>query len=64
MNATLLFVLLFVVFAIFMLYSGALMYHWFKYAKSTPIAMSASLVYMGVGFLLLFIMITAASSIL
>ncbi len=64
MNASLLFIILFVIFTIFMIYSAALMYHWFKYAKSTPVAISASIVYMGIGFLLLFIMATSASSLL
>ena len=64
MSATLLFTLLFAIFIIFMIYSAILMYHWFKYAKSTPVAISASLVYMGTGFLLLFIMTTSASSLL
>jgi len=64
MNATLLFILLFFTFVIFMIYSAVLMYHWFKYAMSTPVAISASLVYMGIGFVLLFIMVTASSALL
>jgi len=47
-----------------MIYSAILMYHWYKYAMSTPVAISASIAYMGIGFVLLFIMLTTASALL
>ncbi len=62
--SALLFILLILIFIIFMVYGAVLMYHWFKYAMSTIIAIYASMAYMGIGFVLLFIMITSVSSIL
>jgi hypothetical protein len=63
-SPTLLFALLFVSFIVFMVYSAILMYHWFKYAMNTPVALLTSIVYMGIGFVLFFIMATSASSLL
>ncbi len=62
--SALLFILLFLIFIIFMVYGAVLMYHWFRYAMSTTIAIYASIAYMGTGFVLLFIMITSVSSLL
>ena len=63
-TATFLFVLLFIAFAAFMIYSAILMYHWFKYAMSNMVAMAASVTYMILGFMLLFVMLTVTTSIM
>ena len=59
-----LFTILFITFIVFMGYTAILMYHWFKYAMSTRIAILASLIYLGAGFFLLFIMTTVTSTLL
>gem|GEM_PF-5935912 len=63
-STTFLFTFLIIAFVIFMIYSAILMYHWFKYAMSTPVALSASISYMGLGFVLLFVMLTVSTSLL
>ncbi len=63
-SPTFLFMLLFSIFAIFMVYSAILMYHWFKYAMNTTAATAISVVYMSSAFVLFFIMIIVSSSLI
>jgi hypothetical protein len=63
-TTTFLFILLFVIFIAFMIYSTILLYHWFKFAMTNTIATAAAISYMSMGFVLLFVMLTIASSLL
>lgn len=62
--ATSLVILLFIAFLIFLAYSGILLYHWFNYAMNTRTVLVAITLYMGLGFLMLFIMTTALTVLL
>ncbi len=63
-TATFLLAVLFIIFIIFMIYSTILLYHWFKFAMNNTVATAVSISYMGMGFVLLFIMLTMATSLL
>jgi hypothetical protein len=59
-----LFAILFIAFLIFIAYSALLIYHWFKFAMNTRAALMASIIYMSSGFILIFVMLVTASSLL
>lgn len=49
-----------IVSAVFILYGTILSYHWFRWALNRDVAMTASLMYFGIGGVLLIIMIGSA----
>lgn len=64
MSATVLFVILLTVFAVFMVYSAVLLFHWFNYAMNTWAVLVASVIYFGFALLILFVMVSALTSLL
>ncbi|MCD5384617.1 MAG: hypothetical protein LRZ97_01735, partial [Candidatus Pacebacteria bacterium] len=60
-TGTFLLITLFVTFIAFMIFSTILLYHWFKYAMSNIVATAASISYMGLGFVLLFVMLVVST---